>query len=194
MPINTRAQELVPTTKKGKLKPICLVASPPTTAVSAMDPPGGCRHRSTDIAASDSPTESPAAIGSEGAALTVITPTRAETTLPPMMAQGCASGLLGIANRRSADAPMGAINITGSALLESMAQIDATRKMAPALLMIATSLSYDVLPARRGRAVARRVRTMDAANAPIASSGGGGRLNLRLSTRTRSRSWIGLAD
>jgi len=40
------------------------------------------------------------------------TPISAESTLPPMMDQGCASGLAGTANSNTAEAPMGAMNQT----------------------------------------------------------------------------------
>src|ERR1700761_6544490 len=39
-----------------------------------------------------------------------VTPISADTRLPPMMDQGCASGLDGTANSSTADAPIGAMN------------------------------------------------------------------------------------
>ena len=39
-----------------------------------------------------------------------VTPISADSTLPPTIDHGCASGLLGTPNNSTADAPMGAIN------------------------------------------------------------------------------------
>jgi len=58
------------------------------------------------------------AIGAEsigsGMKCATVTPVKAATVLPPMIGQGCAKGLDGTANRRTAEASIGAISI-GSA-------------------------------------------------------------------------------
>jgi hypothetical protein len=56
----------------------------------------------TDTASAD------AMIGS-GMTSAKVTPTNADSTLPPSIDHGCASGLVGVAKSSTADAPIGAI-------------------------------------------------------------------------------------
>jgi hypothetical protein len=45
-----------------------------------------------------------------GTSIPTVTPISADSTLPPTIDHGCASGLLGTPNRSTAEAPIGAIN------------------------------------------------------------------------------------
>src|SRR6185436_4297684 len=73
-------------------------------------PPGGCKHRSRNI----NPMAAPTAIAAVAALVppncTQTMPTRAEREFPPMTDHGCASGLEGAPNTRTALAPIGATN------------------------------------------------------------------------------------
>lgn len=104
-----------PTGNSGNSQPAETTAGPPMTAVSAAAPPGGCRQRNSDIARMAPPTAIPLAIAGHGTISATPTPTRADTTFPPMTDQGCASGLAGTANIKTADAPIGATSQTQAA-------------------------------------------------------------------------------
>ena len=99
---------MIPTGTIGNTHPAAAIAGPPMTAVKAAAPPGGCRHRSSDIARMAPPTARPLAIAGDGTSAATATPTSAETTLPPITGQGWASGLAGTAKMSTADAPIGA--------------------------------------------------------------------------------------
>src|SRR6478752_6439924 len=91
-----------------KPKPNEWIDGPPRTAVSATAPDGGCTHRSVNIAQIAKAIASAAA--STGSAIQVAqaTPTVADTRFPPIIDQGCASGLAGTAKSSTAEAPIGA--------------------------------------------------------------------------------------
>jgi len=106
--VAVRMTAFKPTGKSGYSQPVATTAGPPMTAVSAAAPPGGCRQRNNDIASMAPPTAIPLAIAGQGTISATPTPTRADTTFPPMTGHGCASGLAGTANIKTADAPIGA--------------------------------------------------------------------------------------
>ena len=85
------------------------MAGPPRTAVSATAPLGGCRQRSAIMAAMARLMASALARNGSGTSSATVTPTKAETKFPHRIDQGCASGLEGTANNRTAEAPIGAI-------------------------------------------------------------------------------------
>src|ERR1700761_7384712 len=65
-------------------------------------------QRRSDIARMEAPTAAPMASVLWPSTLATATPANAETTLPPKIDQGCASGLAGTANNSTAEAPIGA--------------------------------------------------------------------------------------
>ena len=79
-------------------------------AFGATAPEGGCTQRSVNIAQIATATATAAAGTGSGIHIAAVTPTVAETRLPPMIDQGCASGLAGTANSSTAAAPIGAMN------------------------------------------------------------------------------------
>src|SRR5689334_6496323 len=101
-------QELSPTGTKANSTPQLATAGPPSAAVSAAAPPGGCRQRAKDITAIASATAAPAARTGSWMNCATSVPVKAESVLPPMIDQGCASGLAGTANSSTAEAPIGA--------------------------------------------------------------------------------------
>src|SRR3984957_7662702 len=95
--------------------PRACTAGPPSTAVSATAPEGGCTHLNANIAPIDNAT----AIGAASTGFVIqvahATPITADTILPPMIDQGWASGLAGTANSSTAEAPLGATSSGGRA-------------------------------------------------------------------------------
>src|ERR1700758_2156255 len=83
------------------------MTGPPSTAVNATAPDGGCTQRSANIPLIDSATASAAASVGSPTTIAQVTPIVADTRLPPMIDHGCASGLAGTANSSTADAPIG---------------------------------------------------------------------------------------
>jgi hypothetical protein len=136
---------------KGNRKPALITAGPPSTAVSAAAPPGGCRQRVNDMAAMASATARPDAITGSCTKCATVTPTSAEIELPPMIDQGCASGLDGTAKSSTADAPIGATSSAtcGPPPMASplITPVSAMPMVAP---MQAMSRSRSVAPARIG--------------------------------------------
>lgn len=140
----------MPTGMIGKSRPSAATDFPPITAVSAAAPPGGCRQRSNDIARMAPPTASPAATGIDDTNSAVTTPTAADTTLPPTIDHGCASGLEGTANSSTADAPTGATSQGVKAGSTVIAQIIAVRPMPITAPIQAIKRSWRLAPARIG--------------------------------------------
>ncbi|MDT4834918.1 hypothetical protein FQZ97_685700 [compost metagenome] len=83
-----------------------------STASNAAAPPGGCRQRAKNIRPMAPPTATAAARAGSGIQLALAMPTTADSVLPPITDQGCASGLAGTANTSTALAPSGAISQT----------------------------------------------------------------------------------
>src|ERR1700754_327067 len=73
-------------------------------------------QRNANIAAIAPAAAAAAAMNGSGMSIPQITPTVADTRLPPISDHGCASGLAGTANSSTADAPIGAISIGNAAL------------------------------------------------------------------------------
>ena len=118
----------------------------------AAAPPGGCRQRSRDITRIAPPTATPAATAVFGKALNAATPAKTDSTLPPITGQGCARGLEGTANIKTADAPSGATIIGRSdAASGSPAQTTTVRAMQIAAPRQAISRSGRCAPAMIGR-------------------------------------------
>ncbi len=91
------------------------MAGPPSTADSATAPLGGCMQRSANMKAIDTPKAKAAAMAMSLIKSAKVTPTTAAIVLPPIIDQGCAKGLAGTANNKTAEAPIGAIK-NGNAL------------------------------------------------------------------------------
>src|SRR5690349_10567098 len=105
-----------PTGANTKPKPAACTAGPPSTAVSATAPLGGCRQRSRNITAIEKKIAADAAATGSSISFAQLTPINPATRLPPTIDQGCASGLAGTANSSTADAPIGATSQAAAAL------------------------------------------------------------------------------
>jgi hypothetical protein len=147
-----KTNELRATTSNGKANPACQIAGPPITAVIATAPPGGCRHRSRDMARMAHATATPRASAECPKILNIRTPVTADTTFPPRMDQGCASGLEGTAKSRTAEAPIGAIKTGKFAPMSgTLVQRSAVARRQIKAPTDPTTRSLSVAPARRGR-------------------------------------------
>ena len=100
--------ELRATGSSTKPAPSACTGGPPSTAVKATAPPGGCKQRSANMAAIASAPASGAVHRPVPTSLTQATPTSAETMLPPITAQGWDMGPAGTQNSSTAEAPIDA--------------------------------------------------------------------------------------
>jgi hypothetical protein len=143
MPTATRISELMAIGTSGNQKPARATAAPPTTAVSAAAPPGGCSERVSDMMRMAS--------GGLVTSVATVTPTKAEIVLPPTIDQGWASGLAGTAKSSTAEAPMGATisGRFGSCPMKS-AQTRLVRQMPISAPTQPINRSFSVAPARIG--------------------------------------------
>ena len=106
MPASTNSSELEKTGNATKdQESLCS-----STTSSAAAPPGGCRQRSRIMTPMAIPTASAAASAVSGISMAQAVPINADTVLPPTTDHGCAKGLEGTANTRTALAPMGAMS------------------------------------------------------------------------------------
>ncbi len=135
----------------GNRRPQFATTGPPSTAVNAAAPPGGCRQRVKDITAIATATAIPVAISGSGTNIVDRTPTKAEIVLPPTIDHGWASGLAGTANSRTADAPIGAtINGRLAPPPKMLPLIMPVRRIPTSAPRHAIKRSLNVAPARIG--------------------------------------------
>jgi len=118
-PMNTWSTDEKIAGKRTYKNPICLRAGGPVAKMSAVAPPGGCRHRNLSIA----PMEKDTAMAEQRTIPTKpgmlsptsiedATPIVAEMALPMMQFHGCANGAPGAPKINTAWAPKLPINIT----------------------------------------------------------------------------------
>jgi hypothetical protein len=141
--------------KKGKkADEKCVVCV--STASRAAAPPGGCRQRALNIRPMAPATATAAPSAGSGIQLAAAMPTTADSVLPPMTDQGCASGLAGTANTSTALAPSGAISQTeaasGPAIHRHSSAVTSRPRPAPATARRRSRASTVVRPGSQARA------------------------------------------
>ena len=107
----------MPTGINTKPYPSAVIGSPAIIGVKAVADPGGCKHLNSSMARTLAPTAKADAKAVSVKAWAHATPIVADMSCPPTSGQGCASGLLGMINKITADAPIEA-TIIGYAVFE----------------------------------------------------------------------------